>query len=333
MREVHRDVIAVAGAKTLAWIDGTLYDVAAGWRSFPLDGSAGKARFSGYGEQFDAVTVSPGDDVVALVASTGTKGLLLAADGSRIREVNRSFYRASNYRYPLALCTLPDGRTGVVHCPDEYNRLEVEVVETGEGLTAGADRDPVDFFHSRLAVSPSGRYLLSAGWVWHPWDSLYVYDLAGALADPAALDSFGDVFDLRGLVQAEVAGACFLGDDVVVSTSEEENDPEGPDDLGPNMLVRWSPVTRTFTWRRQLDATPGDLVAMAGDILALYGHPRLYDAATGDLVAEWPDLSTGNAMSAIVRDAVTGPARVAVDDANRRFAVTDGERITVVHLG
>ncbi len=327
-------MIAAAGAKALVWVQDTLYDVAAGWRSFPLDGASGSSRFSGYGGHFDAAAVSPLGDVVALIASSGTKALLLTSDGRPIREVNRSYYKAEAYRYPLVLFTLPSGRTGLAHCPDDYNRLEIEDAETSERLTAGADRKPVDFFHSRLAVSPDGRYLLSAGWVWHPWGCLAVYDLPRALAEPTTLDSFGGVFDLRGLVQAEVAGACFVGEDIAISTSAEPNEPDGPEDLAPDMLALWSPATRTFTWRRQLDLTAGDLVPMAGNILALHGHPRLYAAATGDLIGEWPDLATGHADSAIVWDKTfSGPARVAVDQTNNRFAITDGDRITVIHLG
>ena len=259
---------------------------------------------------------------------------LLAPPGHVVREVSRSYYHADAYRYPLALFTLPDGRTGLVHCPESYNRLEIKVALTGERLTTGLDRKPADFFHSRLAVSPGGRYLLSAGWVWHPWGCLVVYDLHRALSEPAVLDSLGDVLDVRGLVQAEVAGGCFLGEDVVVSTSPEPNEPDTPDDLAPNMLARWSPTTGTFLWRIQLDRTAGDVIPVAGNILALYGHPRLYDATSGELIAEWPDLSTGQADSSIVWDrSFSGPARVAVDQPGQRFAVTDGERITIIHLG
>lgn len=185
-----------------------------------------------------------------------------------------------------------------------------------------------------MAVSPNGRYLLSAGWVWHPWGCLAVHDLPRALTEPTTLDSSGDVFDMRGLVQAEVAGACFIDEDVVISTSAEPNDPDGSEDLAPTMLALWSTTTQTFAWRRQLDLTAGDLVPMAGDILALHGHPRLYATATGDMIGEWPDLATGDADSSIVWDkSFSGPARAAVDQINRRFAITDGDRITVVHLG
>ncbi|CAM4301982.1 hypothetical protein NONI108955_19785 [Nocardia ninae] len=125
-------MVAVEGAKALVWTDEGLYDVAAGWRSIPLDGSSSSSRFSGYGAEFDAATASPRGDVVALVASTGDTGLLLRPDGELIREINRSDYCADAYRYPLALYALPDGRTGLVHCPEDYNRLEVEVAVSGE---------------------------------------------------------------------------------------------------------------------------------------------------------------------------------------------------------
>ncbi|WP_144024020.1 hypothetical protein [Amycolatopsis keratiniphila] len=323
MREIRREVTAVAGTKALVWIGETLHHV-----------SPDSTLFGEYCETFDTVAISPRRDLIALMTDIGTTGLLLSPDGRPIRELTRSGYKADAYRYPLVLCTLPDGRTGLIHCPDEYNRLEVEVAATGERLTGGSEREPSDFFHSRLAVSPDGKYLLSAGWVWHPWYSLAVYDLERALADPTTLDSVGDVFNQIGLIQAEVSGACFVGEDIVISTSTEENDPDGPDDLGPTMLARWSLADRSFAWRSQLDQPAGDVVPFAGDFLALYDHPRLYDGATGDLIAAWPDLPTGHAEGPIVWDRFfSGPRRVAVDEIRRRFAVTDGERTTIVHLG
>lgn len=246
-----------------------------------------------------------------------------------IREVDHSFPHSEAYRYPLALFTLPDGRTGLVHCPDAYNRLDIEDALTGGRLTIGTDREPDDFFHSRLAVTPSGRYLLSAGWVWHPWGCLAVHDLTRALTEPTTLDSSVEVFD-PGSITEEVSGACFVGEGIAIRTSAEPD----PDEPVPAMLALWTPATRTFVWRRQLGHAVGDLVPMAGNILALHDHPRLYAAATGDLIAEWPGLKTGHAESAIVWDKTfTGPARVAVDQTNKRFATTDGDRITVVQLG
>ena len=104
-----------------------------------------------------------------------------------------------------------------------------------------------------------------------------------------------------------------------------------------NSPASWTPpfaATRGPRRIRQLAQTAGDLLALGGSILALYQCPRLYDAMTGELQAEWPGLDTGRADSSIVWDkAFSGTARVAIDEPGQRFAVTDGEKITVIQLG
>jgi hypothetical protein len=102
VRQVGRVEIDAA-ARSLACFGNGLYGVAADCRRFPLDGSAPKARYSGYGPGFDAAVVSPAGNLVALVQTAGTKGLILRADGRLVREVNRSFYHAEAYRYPRDL--------------------------------------------------------------------------------------------------------------------------------------------------------------------------------------------------------------------------------------
>jgi hypothetical protein len=320
---------------SLAWVGDSLVDVASGWQVLPLDGTVREPRRSGFGLGLNSITVAPRGDVVALVESTGTKGLLLDATSQRIvREIDRiDDGDARAYRYPIALFTLPTGRTGMVHCPTVYNRLEIEDAITGETIGPVSARKPTDFFHSRLAVSPDGRRLLSAGWVWHPWSCLAVYDLHAALADPTRLDTDGDIHGANRLLRADVGGACFLPDGFAVSTTSERQDCDGPDGLGPNVLARRSITEDRYLWTAQLAEPAGDLLVVAGAILALRGHPRLYDPADGSLLAEWPDLPTGEADSSIVWDrSFSGPVRVAVHPSQPRFAVTDGRRVTVITL-
>lgn len=99
---------------------------------------------------------------------------------------------------------------------------------------------------------------------------------------------------------AEISGACFAGQDVVIGTSADEPDTDEPGRLGPRMLARWSAARQQFTWIRQLAQTAGDLMPIGNSILALYQCPRLYDARSGEVQAEWPDLDTGQADSSIV---------------------------------
>src|SRR5262249_4371873 len=136
---------------------------------------------------FDAATASPDGRFAVVYERLGTKGLLLH-DGKILRELDRSFYHARAYEYPVTLFREPDGRLLLAQCPKLYCCIELEEVESGQSLTASAGRKPADFFHSRLAASPGGKRLLSAGWVWHPWSAVECFDVARALADPRHLD-------------------------------------------------------------------------------------------------------------------------------------------------
>lgn len=163
---------------------------------------------------------------------------------------------------------------------------------------------------------------VAAGWM--------RYTLDGA-APVRRYSGYGRGFDAA--VQAP-AGDVVALPDVVVSTSAEVPDTDEPGRLGPCMLARRSTARQQFAWTRQLGETAGDLLPVGDSILALYQCPRLYDATTGDLQAEWAGLHTGQADSPIVGDkAFSGPARVAVDERRQRFAVADEDRITVIQLG
>ena len=152
------------GIRSLSWRGDELVDWVGGGRAFALDGTERRATVS-YAYHFDAVTVSSDGRFAVIYERQGTKGLLL--DGGKIlRELNRSFYQAEAYEYPVTLFHEPDGRLLLAHCPAAYNHIEIEEAESGKVLTACSERKPSDFFHSRLAASPNGKRLLSAGWVW-----------------------------------------------------------------------------------------------------------------------------------------------------------------------
>ena len=87
-----------------------------------------------------------------------------------------------------------------------------------------------------------------------------IYDLSRALDQPGVLDGppTGDPWRQAAGV-AEISGACFAGQDVVVSTSAEVPDTDDLGPLGPCMLARWSTAQQRFTRAQQLEQTAGDL--------------------------------------------------------------------------
>ena len=319
--------IPAAQPGSLLWFDGHLYDVAQNWRR--LDGTDGGqtswARYKG----FDAALLSPNADLVAVVDSDGTKALLLEPLGTVVRELNRSWYCATAYRYPIALFTLADGRTAVAHCPDEFDRIEIEVAATGERLIQHTSREPSDIFHARLQVSPAGTKLLSAGWLWHPYGVACLFDLEAAITDPKSLDD-GDRQDaFSEATSAEVAGACWLGDDFAITTSGTSF--ETSDGLGILTTARWSLAEERFIWTQPAPVDLGDLVSFEDGFLSANGHPRFFGGATGDLLAEWPDIHvppTRGSMFEVGTPA--GAGMIAVDPSAPRFAVAQEDHVVVI---
>src|SRR5438552_3918886 len=120
-------------ARSLCWQGDSLIDWADGGTRYRLDGTIEKSYiYCPY--RFDNAVSSP-DGIYAIVYETfGTKALILK-NGSMLRELNRSYYFANTYEYPIAIFNLPDGRTAIAHCPDSYSKIEIEEIETGRRLT------------------------------------------------------------------------------------------------------------------------------------------------------------------------------------------------------
>jgi hypothetical protein len=92
-----------------------LIDLAGGYARIHLDG---RVELSGtkFGYRFDYLTsLRLGDDLwCVLYENRGTKGLILK-NGQHVREINRSYYIADDYDYPVTLVRLRSGRVAVIH--------------------------------------------------------------------------------------------------------------------------------------------------------------------------------------------------------------------------
>lgn len=312
-----------ARVRSLAWDGDELVDWVDGVRRHRLDGSTIDRRVH-WGFGFDAALTLPGSGYAVIYNRLGTKGLVLD-DGKILREINRSYYFADSYEYPIALGRLPSERAVLVHCPDEYNRLEIDDLETGERLTGVARREPSDFFHSRLAVSPDARHLVSAGWVWHPVDTVQAYDLSIALVDPRHLDGSG----IRLAAWSEQSSATFLPDGRLALWLMGDIDGEkAPAQTGELRII--DPLRPTDTKIISPVGCLGTILATDNDhVLALHDHPRLIELTTGTVARSWPEVRSGQQTSGILVNREPPPP-VALDAANRRCAFADDTGITVI---
>lgn len=322
--------IPAQGVKSLCWHGDTLFDWVAGGQAYELDGTF-KERLVGYSYRFDSAVISPSGEFVVIYEKLGTKGLVLK-QGEILREINRSFYHANNYEYPVTLFRLSDGRELIAHCPDDYCRIDIDDLLTGERLTASVDRKLRDRFYSRLQVNPSGTTLLNSGWLWHPVDNVNLYEIDAVLKDPRLLDDEG-LLPVE-MISSEVSSAAFLSDDqLVLATSGEDMDDEADDStLRPNTLAVYDIAQQHFVSKIPCDKPVGTILPISPHlIVGFYEHPRLIDLKTGGVLHEWSELNTGTQTSSIFHHIESIPP-MALDPAHARFAVADKSTIHVVQI-
>lgn len=313
---------------SLAWLGDELVDLVGGSRWTPEGVEHPPSLY--FGDPFDRASLSSSGRHAVIYTERGTKALVLGLDGPRlVRELNRTYYHAGDYDYPIALGTLFDGRDVVVHCPNNYNVLEIEDLESGRLLAAGSGSR--DVFHSRLDISPDGRHLLVAGWVWHPYGTMEVYDLGQALGDPASLDRPGVMATSPG-ADAEVAAACWLSADrVAVATNDEVFDDEEHAGVEPRHLGVWSLAEQRWVHRSPARVTLGTMLPRRDTVVSLYGHPSLIDVATGRVVDEWPDVRVPEKDGSFGVTHVPTPTAALSHD-GKRLAVAQEGGIAVITL-
>ncbi|OJT16587.1 hypothetical protein BO221_49070 [Archangium sp. Cb G35] len=316
--------------ESLCWSGDALIDWVSGGIRYGLDGSVADPSIR-YGYRFDAAVSSQDGRYAALYEKLGTKAILLR-DGKQVRELNRSYYHADAYEYPIALHTLPNGRTLLAHCPEEYCRLEIEDAETGERLTRRGDDSP-DVFHSRLQFSRDGRFLLSAGWLWHPVDVAYAFDVTRALEQPESLDRPQDLELGESFLEIHTA-ALGARDTLVVWCSGVDWDAmpskkEQPEDAAGFGV--YSLTERRFLSMVPVEEPVGALMVMENHAVGFFDHPKLIELATGRVVRSWPGLATGKQGSSIIRGLPPQPP-LAMDPTGCRFAVGTDKGIEVVRF-
>jgi len=329
--------IPAAGVRSLLWRGDELVDLASGGVRYRLDGSSSSGGFQ-YAYSFDRATVSPSGEHSVLYVNEGTKGLVITRSGLPVREIDRSFYYANRYEYPVALASV-DGKDLLIHCPDSYQRLEIEDAETGQSLSARPTKsrsETYDFFHSRLSVTPDNIYLVSSGWFWGATSSVMVYDLSEALARPELLDEGGLVsWSYSDLDGGEVGSVAYVGDDclLVACYAEDPRDPEDQDlDAPTHMLGLWSIPDQTWLSKVTMREPIGTVMAIDRNrCVSLYRHPKLIDLSTGCVIASWPEIDSGTQVDSFVTLAMRVPP-TALDSANRRFAIAGADAISVVEI-
>lgn len=294
---IRQTIKAPGGIHTMSWLNDGIIDWAQGGMFYGLDGSTAQKGQYHFSFNFDRSITSHDGQYAFIYQNRGTKGLLLK-NGEKLREINRSYYHAATYEYPAAFYTSPGGITYLIHCPIEYCRLDLEEVESGKIVTDIPDRNPVDIFHSRLEVSPDSKFLMVRGWVWHPLDVLFVYDLDACLQNPMLLDK--PMINLGNSVDESSIGA-FINNDQILTESPYSEDDEDEADKTKYQLSVWDFKKQTIIHRLNVSGTFGNIVAIHDNLAwDFFQHPKIIELQTGEIVDQLEELSTGTQTSSII---------------------------------
>lgn len=297
---MQRKTIKTEYISTLSWKSNYLIDWANSGRQFFPNGQIKEIGSYRFAFSFDSAITSKDGIYSVIYKKLGIKGLLLK-NGKILREINRSFYQAEVYEYPIAFAKLKDGRNILIHCPEDYCRLDFEEIETGNRLTNHLDRNPSDFFHSRLEVSPDNKTLLSKGWAWHPYDFVEVFNIEECIDNPLALDKSKH----NPNVDAEICAASFITNDLVLIGSPLDTEPfnhDPSDKLKNGQIGIWNIKTNEVTRIIQLNFTFGGHLTAIDETFAwdLYESPKIINFKTGEIVNEMKDIQSGNQISSII---------------------------------
>ena len=115
-----------------------------------------------YAYRFDAATASPDGRFAVIYDKAGNERALCSIMDGFIRELDRSFYHAAAYEYPVVLFNDPDGRALLAHCPGNYCRIEFEDAETGRPAYRISRSQAVGFFPFAVGSEPPGESGYSA---------------------------------------------------------------------------------------------------------------------------------------------------------------------------
>ncbi|NML39490.1 hypothetical protein HHL17_19975 [Chitinophaga sp. G-6-1-13] len=309
--------------ETISWRGKDLVDWATGIK---IDGEGEwPAQQISYAYNFDAAITSADGQYALVFTKQGTKGLLLK-NGKILREINRSYYQAEVYEYPAAFFVAPNGRTYLAHCPVAYCQLDFEDVETGEVVTRVEGREPQDYFYSRLEVSADNKWLISKGWVWHPWDMVVAFNIGACLQNPALLDNVKKSPD----VNAEVGVAGFISNhEVLIGAIGDgelmDDEAENVEALQPGQLVVWNLETDELSAPVMVKGFFGNIFPIDDTYTwDLAGCARIINYRTGEVVDQLEEFLVNPQVSSIIHH-IEAP-KIAYNRETKAMAVITKDR-------
>lgn len=310
----------------MCWLDDSIVDWANMGTQYFLDGQTNQLGKYGFAFPFDSAAIADDGQYAFIYQKLGTKGLLLK-NGEVLREINRSYYHADVYEYPIAFVTAQNGVTYLIHCPNDYCQIDFEEVESGKIITNIAERNAADFFHSRFEISPDKTTLISKGWAWHPYDAILYFDIEACLQNPLLLDKINMIPD----VDAEIFAASFINNDLILIGFANEDDSSTHLYLG--QMAVWNFKTNTVSEPIKTEFMIGGHLRAIDETYTwdLYEYPKIINYKTGKIVDKIEAIFSGNQTSSIIHH-LNGLPKIAFDKHTKQVAIANEDKIEILSI-
>lgn len=326
---MQRQTLKTNNLQSMSWFNDTLVDWTNAGKQYFTNGQVREIGKYNYAFNFDSSIISNNGQYAVIYQKQGTKGLLLK-NGEILREINRSYYQADNYEYPVAFVTAKNGKTYLIHCPSEYCRIDFEEVETGKVITNHKGRKPSDFFHSRFEISPDNTTFISKGWAWHPYDFVEIFDIEECIQNPLLLDKS----KISPVVDAEICTASYINNDLILIGSPNHTEPfnhDLSDKLKNGQVAVWNIKSNTISGIVSANFTIGGHLTAIDEEYAwdLFDYPKIVNYQTGQVEEKLEDIFTGQQVSSIIHHLDNLP-KIAFNRKTKQVAISNKDKIEIL---
>ena len=311
----------------LDWVGDKLVDWTSNRTFYSKSGEEFSLNKYLFGERFNGVKSLKDGEFVVLYERLGTKGLLLK-NGELVREINRSYYCSTVYEYPVELIIYKE-EIYLIHCPEHFNEIQIEEFESGKRLLKQNADELEDVFYSRLEVSPSGKYLLSSGWVWHPFDILSIFRFDNVIETKTLSKDIYDKF-----WTAEITSARFITDEKILVTSgfEESLSDVEEGDLIPGKFGVYNIETNSYETLFDHVEPMGNVYPINEELAwDIYKYPKIVNLKTGKVIDREKSIDSGEQNSSIIHHLDNLP-HISFSEDRRQVAIGRGREIVILRI-
>lgn len=347
VQEIIFPVSRTLSTKSLCWYNDALIDWVGGGTIYHLNGVNNTMYWmTGYG-RFDTSQVSSSGSYVIIYESLGTKGIILDLRNintkevinnrynknekviSRpkfVREFNRSYLQADQKEYAVASFSLCGKSEVIVHCPELYNKISVECIESAEHL-CGATVD--DIFFSRFIVNHSGEKMIGFGWDTANSPTLELFEYIQGKNQYHIVNTGS----ISGDGSYEIVSAYFVDDNTILIIQINGDILRGCNVINDKYLIQLYDLNtnKTFQHLYVTELHSADLIFMNRWAFDIVNHPKIVDFITGEIIYSWNSIATG-VLDIFDLWKPLSLNKIAIDTKHKRIAFISDDNVYVFTL-